>query len=174
MNKTLLALYFLILCGCGGGSPTTKPAPQSTLPIAESWNTTIAASPSAPSGWTLSAQSIDAASIPLNTCVTDFNNFLSPNTLQASLQSCALSTDIVPNGKSTWIRTLILGTTSAQLFSGESVSYALVIQGDDGASSAILSGTGTFANSQITGPLNCLSLNGGSCDWSTTITASVQ
>lgn len=175
MKKILLA-SLLLLCGCGGGTPLNSSSQnQSTISIAQMWNVAVADSASTPSGWSISAQSINTAALALNTCISDFNNLLLPNSLQIVPQACSLKTDIPAGTNTNWIQTMILGTTTEQLFSGETVTYVIVVQGDAGTESAILSGTGTFMNNQISGTLNCVSLGGVSCDgWTTNFTAAVQ
>jgi hypothetical protein len=182
-------LVLLILCGCGGGSTTSStPQPSQFIPVAGSWNVTIANSSSAPSGWTFLPQSVRLGTIAITPCTANFNNLMAPETLQASLSACAQDSGIpLPTGQPTWIQTLIVGTPTSQLYSGETVYYALMAASADGSTSVTLVGTGTFAvttstsgtttsfSYQINGPLNCLTLDGGSCaGWNTTFTAVVE
>lgn len=184
----LVALLFL--CGCGGGMKSTSstPQPESFIPVPGQYNVTIANSPSAPNGWTFVPQSMRLGTIAITPCTTNFNTLMAPNTFQTSLNACAQDTDIpLPAGQANWIETLIIGTSTTQLYSGETVYYALRVSSADGSSGGTFSGTGSFTSTttvsgtttsfsyQISGPLNCVTFDGGSCDgWSTTLTAVVQ
>jgi hypothetical protein len=184
-----IVVALLILCGCDGGKQTSfTPQPESFIPVPGKYKVTIANSPSAPSGWTFVAQSMNLGAIAINPCTTNFNTLMAPATLQTSLNGCAQETDIPrPAGQANWIQTLIIGTPTTQLFSGETVYYALRASSADGSSGGTFSGTGTFTSTttasgtttsfsyQINGPLNCVSFNGGSCSgWNTTFNATVQ
>jgi hypothetical protein len=161
--------------------------------LVEAWTITVANSSSNPTGWTFVPQTVNMQTIAVNPCMTDFDN-LAPSTsmpLPNGFGSCAYITDIpLPAGQSNWLQTIIMGTTTAELYSGEAVSYVLMEDSADGSTSVVLGGNGTFTSAAstengttnftftITGQLNCLSFNNSSTDaacaaWKTTFTANL-
>jgi hypothetical protein len=194
MKKLAIAmLSSLMLCSCNAvKQATTAPQPP-PIPIVEDWAITVANSSSGPTGWTFMPQTVRTQTIPVGPCMTDFNNLVPPSSmpLPTGFGSCAFVTDIpLPQGQSNWLQTVVLGTTTAQLYSGEAVSYVLMDNSADGSTSVVLGGNGIFTSTttvangtttftySMTGQLNCLSLNNSTTDavctaWHTTFTASL-
>jgi hypothetical protein len=186
MNNVLsISVLCLILVGCNAVKPAaTAPQPQS-VSIVESWAITVANSPAPPTGWTLQPQTVSTQTIPVDPCATDFTNLMNPNTMSlpgsggsAGFESCAYITDVpLPEGQSNWLQTAIMGTTTDGLYSGEGVYYAVEYSSADGSTRMVLGGNGTFnsTTSEITGSLDCLTINGAITDsctaWHTTFTA---
>lgn len=196
MRKLAIAtLSTVFLCSCNATKPTVTTPPQ-PIPIVEPYVVTVANTPTPPTGWTFLSQTVTTRTIPVDTCATDFTNLMSPNTMplpSAGLvfSACALSTDIaMPTGQSNWLETIVLGTPTTELYSGEAVYYVLEYDSADGSTSVVLGGKGTFSSSttvqgstttfnyQISGPIGCLTINGSvtaACTgWQTTFTASVN
>ncbi len=170
----LAMLFSAILCGCSAAKQTaTQPSPL-VENIAETWTVTIANSSSNPTGWTFVPTSVRMGTIPVNPCEADFETY---ETLPISFESCATLTGIpLPQGQSTWLQTIIMGTVTAELYPGEGVYYVLQWNGPNGGTNAVLGGSGTFnSDGSVTGQLNCLSIDGSmtpACAaWDTTFTA---
>jgi hypothetical protein len=125
--------------------------------------------------------------------LSDFATLMSPNTMKlpGAFLACADSTDIpLPAGQSMWLQTAVMGTTTADLYSGEPVYYVLQYNSADGSTIALLGGEGTFTSStttangttsftyQVSGPIDCLTINSSitsSCNaWHTTFTATLN
>jgi hypothetical protein len=112
--------------------------------------------------------------IPVNPCEVDFETY---EPLPSSFESCAILAGIpLPQGQSTWLQTIILGTVTAELYPGEAVYYVLQWDGPNGSTNAVLGGSGIFnSDGSITGQLNCVSIDGSmtpACAaWHTTFTA---
>jgi hypothetical protein len=199
MKLVIALLSVSALCDCGATkSSTTTPQPQ-PISIVEPYAITVGNSPMPPTGWAFQPQTVTTRTIPVATCLTDFSNLMSPNTMPLPLPSadpniftaCAFQTGIpLPAGQSNWLQTIVFGTTSEELYSGEPVYYVLLYSSADGSTGAVLGGQGTFTatttvqgttttfNYQISGPINCLTINNSvtaACTaWQTTFTANVS
>jgi hypothetical protein len=194
MKKLAIAMLFsLVLCGCSAAKQATNTPQPQPIPIVQTWTITVANSSSGPSGWVFAPQTVSTQSIPVSPCMTDFDNLVPPDsmTLPSSFGSCAYTTGIpLPQGQSNWLQTIVMGTTTADLYSGEAVSYVLMDNSADGTTSVVLGGNGTFTSTTtvengttnfsytITGQLNCLSFNNSTTDaacaaWHTTFTANL-
>jgi hypothetical protein len=184
----------IVLCSCNAAKQASFTPQPGPIPIAEKWVITVADSPTAPTGWTFTSQTLNTQTTPTGPCATDFANLTNPNTmpLPASFGSCAVSTNIqLPAGQSNWLQTIDMGAITAILRpnDGDSVYYVLQYDMADGSTSVTLGGSGTFTatttvangttkfNYQISGPLNCLTINNAitaACtDWHTTFTATL-
>jgi hypothetical protein len=194
MKKLAVVIWSTIaLCGCNAAKQVT-PAPQAQpIPIAQTWAISIANSSSAPAGWISVLQTIKAQTVPVTPCATEFSTLASPNTIPIpAFQACADVGGIpLPQGQSNWFDTVVLGITTTELYNGETVSYILRNSSADGSTTTVLGGTGAFSattttsgngtttfNYQITGPINCLTINSsitaGCTAWQTTFTANLN
>lgn len=157
-RKYFVCVLSVILAGCGVSKPTQPPPPKTT-PIAKTWTVTL--SGANPPGWTFTPQIIAASSLPTGPCLGEFNGWSVPN-LPASFGSCS-SANAIGSTDASWTQDIVLGTTTAQLYAGETTWFA--VQYGDGTHSAILAGHSAFDGSNISGQADCVSFDGGSCSW---------
>jgi len=162
MKNILAMIPLLVLTACAGSSSKFTPPPaQQTTPIAKSWTVTL--SGVTPNNWVFSPVVLDMASLPVGTCMTDFENN-GVTGLPSTFGSCSFV-----NNRPIEVEDLFFATGTAQLYAGE-ITY-FWMQYSDGVNTAVFSGQGVFQNNALSGTLNCRSYNGVPCSWGLQLTA---